>query len=410
MINENTIRLSSDGILTGTKIKPSASKSESNRSLIINALSGNLGQLDNLSDARDTQTMKRLLSSNDNLFDVLDAGTTMRFLTGYLAVTTKKKVTLTGSARMQERPIKVLVEALNSIGADIAYLKNEGYPPIEIGPFLGQETRSLSIPSNISSQYISAILMIAPVLPEGLKLELVGEVYSEPYIRMTLALMRKFGIAHDWNGQTIEINHQEYTPAEYTIESDWSGTSYWYGLVSLAQEGSMKLLGIRENSYQGDSVVDNIMSQMGVSSDYSDDTVELKKGATKESLAIDFKNCPDLAMTIMVSAAAQGIDLSMTGLESLKIKETDRIAAMQAELKKVNVALVELDQHHWRLETKDFHLKVDTLFETYDDHRMAMAFAPLCMLEPIQIEDPDVVAKSYPDFWEDLKKVGVTIV
>lgn len=410
MNDQNNILLSSISRLNDFPITPSSSKSESNRSLIINALSGNLGELQNLSDARDTQTMKRLLSSNEEVFDVLDAGTTMRFLTGYLAVTTQKKVTLTGSPRMQERPIRILVESLNNMGADIAYLKNEGYPPLEIGPFTSQKNNAIKIPSNISSQYISSLLMIAPVLPEGLKIELVGEIYSEPYIRMTLSLMEKFGIQYEWSEKTISIVHQDYFGAKYTVESDWSGASYWYGFLSLAKEGSLDLMGLRKDSYQGDSVIDNIMSQMGIKSSYFEGGVRLDKTGIEESLTLDFKNCPDLAMTVMVSAAAQNINLTMTGLESLKIKETDRIFAMQAELKKINVRLTEVDEHNWKMESDNFQLTPKTLFATYDDHRMAMAFAPLCMLEPIRIENPDVVAKSYPGFWEDLKSVGIQIV
>ncbi len=409
MSGQKSIHLSSNGVLTGTRITPSSSKSESNRSLIINALSGNLGELKNLSDARDTQTMKRLLSSNEEVFDVLDAGTTMRFLTGYLAVITQKNVTLTGSLRMQERPIKILVEALNSIGADITYLKNEGYPPVEISPFSRQKNNTLKIPSNISSQYISALLMIAPVLPNGLKVELVGQIFSEPYIRMTLSLMERFGIRHDWLGNTISISHQDYAGAEYTIESDWSGASYWYGLLSLAKSGSFDLTGLRKDSYQGDSVIDDIMSRMGVTSSYFEGGVKLGKTGIEKSFTLDFKNCPDLAMTVMVSAAAQNINLTMTGLESLKIKETDRILAMQTELKKINVQLIEVDEHNWKLESNNFHLTPETLFSTYDDHRMAMAFAPLCTLAPIRIKNPDVVAKSYPGFWEDLASVGANI-
>ena len=409
MNESKSIRLSSEGKVNAVSIRPSSSKSESNRSLIINALSGNLGRLQNLSDARDTVTMQKLLSSSESVLDVLDAGTTMRFLTAYLAVSTKKEVVLTGSSRMQERPIKILVDALNQVGASITYIKNDGYPPLKIGPFTGQKVNQLQIPSNVSSQYISALLMIAPSLPNGLAIELVGEIFSEPYIRMTLALMEKFGVNHTWSGQVITIEKQDYKGADYTIESDWSGASYWYGLMGLAQVGSMKLLGLRANSFQGDSIINQIMSKMGVSSSYTNEGVELSKGVSEDDINIDFKNCPDLAMTVMVAAAAQKINLTMTGLESLRIKETDRIAAMQNELAKVNVQLIEDDEHQWHLSSKDFDLKPETSFATYDDHRMAMAFAPLCMLEPIIIQDPGVVAKSYPGFWEDMKRVGIEI-
>ncbi len=408
-INKDIITLRSNGNLKKSEIKLSASKSESNRTLIINALSGNPSEIKNLSDARDTQTMKRLLSSTDEVLDVLDAGTTMRFLTSYLAVSTGKEVVLTGSPRMLERPIKILVEALNKLGTDISCLKNDGYPPLKISPFSEQKIDTLPIPSNISSQYISALLMIAPVLPNGLTIEVVGEIYSEPYIQMTLALMEEFGIQYEWLENIISISHQSYGSAEYTIESDWSGASYWYGLVSMSREGSVSLLGLRENSYQGDQAIKQIMKPMGVSSSYFDGGVKLNKYGIQNSPTIDFRNCPDLAQAVMVSAAAQKTNLTMTGLESLKIKETDRIVALQTELKKVNVNLIEVTEHNWQLDSTDFNLTPDTLFETYDDHRMAMAFAPLCMIKPIQIENPDVVAKSYPGFWEDLKSVGVEI-
>ena len=403
------ITLKSNGILKGTPIELSASKSESNRVLIINALSGNPSEIRNLSDARDTQTMKRLLESNDDVLDVLDAGTTMRFLTGYLAVTTQKTIELTGSARMQERPIKILVEALNELGASISYKKNQGYPPLLIGPFLGQKTDYIEIPSDVSSQYISALLMIAPVLPNGLTINLVGEVFSRPYIEMTLALMKHFGITHEWKGNNIIIRQQDYVSGTYTVESDWSGASYWYGLLSLAGKGEIDLVGLRQDSNQGDQKISRIMTNMGVTTRYMDDRLSLQKVDPGNSVSIDFKNCPDLAQTVMVSAAAQKIDLVMTGLESLRIKETDRIGALQNELSKVGAELVEEDSHHWRLESQKFELTPGTLFETYDDHRMAMAFAPLCMIGDIRIENPGVVAKSYPGFWSDLMKVGVEI-
>lgn len=405
---ENSIHLVSTGVMNSCEVRPSSSKSESNRTLIINALSGNPGGIENLSDARDTQTMKRLLSSTENTLDVLDAGTTMRFLTAYLAITTRQKVVLTGSARMQERPIKILVEALNALGADISYMKNDGFPPMEIRPFPGQKSNTFKIPSNISSQYISALLMIAPVLPKGLIIELVGEIYSEPYIRMTLALMERFGVHHHWEGQTIKIAPQEYKGGEYTIESDWSGASYWYSFVSLAKQGTIKILSLREQSNQGDQAIASIMKNLGVESEYTTDGVILTKIDNQNSVEIDFRNCPDLAQTVMVSAAAQKINLTMTGLESLKIKETDRIVALQSELAKTNVSMTE-DGATWHLNSEGFELKPNTQFETYDDHRMAMAFAPLCMIAPILVENPKVVEKSYPGFWDDLKRVGVAI-
>jgi len=263
------------------------------------------------------------LQSSDDLLDVLDAGTTMRFLTAYLAVSTKSTKVLTGSPRMQERPIKILVEALNRIGASIKYQNIEGYPPLFISPFEKQRTDIIKIPSNISSQYISALLMVAPVLPMGLTIELVGEIYSRPYILMTLEIMKKFGITFSWNGQVISIEPQSYSSGVYTIESDWSGASYWYGLVSLADSGSVYLKGLRAASYQGDQAIVGIMNDLGINSQFDADGVTLSKKISNSNLEIDFRNCPDLAQTVMATAAAKKVNLKMTGLESLKIKETD---------------------------------------------------------------------------------------
>ncbi|MEQ9424052.1 MAG: 3-phosphoshikimate 1-carboxyvinyltransferase [Cyclobacteriaceae bacterium] len=403
----SAISLKSNGSLKNAAVRLSSSKSESNRALIINALAGNKGELNNLSDARDTETMRLLLRSKDHTLDVLDAGTTMRFLTAYLAVQKNSRL-ITGTVRMQQRPIKILVDALLKLGAQIRYLKNEGYPPLEIAPMDTQLTNQLKISANISSQYISALLMIAPILPKGLNLELTGEIYSEPYINMTLALMEHFGVVHQRNRNQISIEPQPYKAAEYTIESDWSGASYWYSFVSLSQAADIKLLGLRKNSFQGDQAIAWIMEKMGVRSEFEADFVRLNKSNSKKSLELDFRECPDLAQTVMVSAAAQKINLKMTGLESLKIKETDRVAALQNELSKMNVELIE-DGNIWYLKSEKFDLKPDTIFETYEDHRMAMAFAPLSILAPITINEPDVVKKSYPRFWEHLKNVGVAI-
>lgn len=388
------------------EIKLNASKSESNRALIINALSGNISELHNLSNARDTDTMQRLLGSDEETLDVLDAGTTMRFLTAYSAVGPKKR-TLTGTPRMQQRPIKLLADALIELGAQAEYLKNVGYPPHSITPLKDQKADTLTIPGNISSQYISALLMIAPTLPKGLEIVLEGEIYSRPYIEMTLALMKHFGVKHDWSGQVIKIAAQKYESNNYTIESDWSGASYWYSLAALSDDVDLKLLGLRENSTQGDQEIATIMEHFGVKSEFSDKGVHLTKtDKLSEGMFIDFRSCPDLAQTVMACAAVKGIKLSMTGLESLKIKETDRIAAMQNELSKFDAKLIE-DEGVWTLEPGEFDLSKQIVIETYEDHRMAMAFAPLSLDFNLLIEEREVVNKSYPDFWSDLEKVGL---
>jgi len=384
----------------------SSSKSESNRTLIINALSGNQLQLKNLSDARDTQTMQRLLSERQPVWDVLDAGTTMRFCTAYLAIAGSGE-TITGSNRMKERPIKLLVDALRKLGAKIDYLEQEGFPPLRISAQKNNfQSQKISIPGNISSQYISALLMIGPILPDGISIKLIGEIFSRPYIEMTLALMDHFGIKSTWKNQSINIKSQRYQGRSYTIESDWSGASYWYSMVALNKESNITLRGLRARSFQGDQNIINIMSKMGVETEFISDGVELTSIPVSElNQTIDFKNCPDLAQTVMVVAAIKGIKLIMTGLESLKIKETDRIQAMKKELLKIGSLLHE-ENRYWKLTPGTIPENIETI-ETYDDHRMAMSFAPICMIKPLTIKNIDVVKKSYPGYWVDLKSVGI---
>jgi 3-phosphoshikimate 1-carboxyvinyltransferase len=392
--------------LSSRNISLPASKSESNRALILNAFCDNKGVIENISEARDSQTMIRLLESEEEELDVIDAGTTMRFLTAYLAVGNNKK-SLTGSKRMQQRPIGILVNALNELGANITYYKKQGFPPLTIKPFKDQNTSILNIRGDQSSQFISALLMIAPKLPNGLKLRLEGHVGSKPYIQMTLNLMERFGIESDWNGDTINITPQNYVPANYSIESDWSGASYWYALVALSTNASIKLLGLRQNSSQGDIAVISMMNQLGVMSTFEEDGVLLEKIPHSNEVSFDFSDCPDLAQTIAVTCAGKRIKCQMTGLESLRIKETDRIKALKSELKKLNTSFKEIEKGVWELNSK-FEAGINELsFETYEDHRMAMAFAPIATLQDITIQNPEVVTKSYPRFWSDLKQVGV---
>ena len=384
----------------------SSSKSESNRALIMNALSGNQLQLKNLSDARDTQTMQRLLSEKQPVWDVIDAGTTMRFCTAYLAIMGSGEI-ITGSDRMKERPIKLLVDALRRLGAKIDYLAQEGFPPLRISAQKNDtNAQEISIPGNISSQYISALLMIGPTLPDGISIELTGEIFSRPYIEMTLALMHHFGVNSTWKDQTIHINPQRYNAQSYTIESDWSGASYWYSMVALNQESSITLRGLRSHSFQGDQNIVNIMSKMGVKTEFKSDRVQLTSiPVTEINQIIDFKNCPDLAQTVMVVAAIKGIKLTMIGLESLKIKETDRVMAMKKELLKIGCLLNE-ENGIWRLKSGTVPEHLQTI-ETYEDHRMAMAFAPVCMIKATTIRNIEVVKKSYPGYWAHLKSVGI---
>lgn len=391
-----------------TTIQLSASKSESNRALVIKALSNEPIRLHNLSDARDTQTMMKLLTSDNQEWDVLDAGTTMRFLTAYLAVKGENH-TITGTERMQQRPIKVLVEALREIGASIEYLKNEGFPPLRISKLKTQQKDHIKVQGNISSQYISALLMIAPTLPKGLKLELTGEVFSRPYIEMTLGLMKQFGVSHEWADNTIAIAPQDYRSNEYTIESDWSGASYWLSMATLSGDNKIRLKGLRENSYQGDIRIREIMHGLGLTTNFDGEELVIQKSTTVAPMAIDFRTCPDLAQTVMVAAAGLKTPLQMTGLESLRIKETDRLAAMQKELAKFGVKLTEETPGFWEMEVTDQLPAGPVTINTYEDHRMAMAFAPLAQLVPLEIEDPDVVKKSYPGFWDDCRKYGLQV-
>lgn len=391
-----------------------SSKSESNRALIIDALTDFQGKVQNLASARDTQTMIRLLHSEEEVADVLDAGTTMRFLTAYFAATGQQKI-LTGTPRMCERPIGLLIDALRTLGADITYLKNEGYPPLRINGFTPTEANRISIRGDVSSQYISALLMIAPTLPTGLTIELTGAVGSRPYIEMTIEQMRHFGasVEADWTAQTVTVAPQPYIPTTFTVESDWSGASYWYSVVALAEEGSeLNVLGLKTRSLQGDSAIAAIMQPLGVASTFTEQGVTLTKIPAEASLTWDYTGCPDLAQTVAVCAALKGIPHTLTGIESLKIKETDRVLALQTELKKIGAELVEVEPNT-RYVVRSLQPQPNTSdipsVHTYDDHRMAMAFAPVAMRRSVIIEEPGVVAKSYPSFWEDFALVaGVT--
>ena len=392
-----------------TEIPLPSSKSESNRALIINALAGGKNNLSNLAEARDTQTMMKLLASDDAVADVIDAGTTMRFLTAYFAITGQHK-TMMGTPRMCERPIGILVDALRSLGADIQYVNQKGYPPIQLKGFHFSGNNHLQIRGDVSSQYISALLMIAPILPEGLVLEITGELGSKPYIEMTLKQMEAFGvkILRDWDNMKLTVPAQKYEPIPYAIESDWSGASYWFSVIALSEhpDAQLELLGLKENSLQGDSVIVQIMSHLGVKSDYTGRGFKLTKIPTKTSLAWDFTNCPDLAQTVCVVASAKKVPLVLTGIESLKVKETNRIFALQTELAKMGTKLEETEKNHTYLLTPASTLQTPTLsIHTYDDHRMAMAFAPLACLMDITIEEPDVVVKSYPSFWKHFEKI-----
>lgn len=384
-----------------------ASKSESNRVLVIDALTNGKNIITNLAEARDTQTMIRLLKKNPPVFDVLDAGTTMRFLTAYAAITNQHKV-MTGTARMCERPIGILVDALRTIGADIHYLNKEGYPPLAINGFSGQIASKIKIRGDVSSQYISAMLMIAPLLPEGLELELKGKVGSKTYIQMTLDLMRQFGIKIDWTENKIRVGHQEYHNTSLAVESDWSGASYWFSLLACSDSGTFFLEGLKENSLQGDAKIVEIMDCLGIKSTFKDGGVLLQKKEVSGLESWDFTHCPDLAQTVAVTCAILGQSSKFTGLESLRIKETDRIYALQQELARFHADLKEVEPNVFQV-IPSITMPHQVDINTYDDHRMAMAFMPLLTKTKVIIEDSTVVNKSYPSFWKHCKLAGIKI-
>ena len=384
-----------------------SSKSESNRILIIDALTDGKNHISNLAEARDTQTMIRLLTEDPEVLDVLDAGTTMRFLTAYAALTNRNKI-LTGTPRMCERPIGILVDALRTIGADIEYQKHEGYPPLQTRSFEKQLSNKVTIRGDVSSQYISALLMLAPTLPEGLELELTGKIGSRTYIEMTLQLMKQFGVEASWEDQTITVLPQQYQPTAYAVESDWSGASYWFSLLACADEGELLLKGLKSESLQGDAKIVDIMDGLGVHSEFNNEGVLLTKKEVTGLSRFDFTHCPDLAQTVAVTCAILGEKSTFTGLESLRIKETDRILALQNELAKFNAQLVEGDNGEFHL-IPSSGIPEEVFIHTYDDHRMAMAFMPLATKAKVTFEDGEVVNKSYPSFWKHTALAGFDV-
>lgn len=393
-----------------TTIQLPSSKSISNRVLIINALGNGTFRPENLSDCDDTQVMIRALASQNDTIDIMAAGTAMRFLTAYLAVTPGQRI-ITGTQRMQQRPIQVLVNALRELGAEIEYVANEGFPPLRItGSRLRKD--SISLPGNVSSQYISALLMIAPMLHNGLTIRLTSDVISRPYIQLTLQLMKEFGAQAGWvDEHSLKVKPTPYRSVPFYVESDWSAASYWYQMTALAADAEVTLPGLFEASCQGDSRVAELFRSLGVETCYGDKTVTLKKTRnTVKRLDYNFINQPDLAQTFVVTCALMNIPFHFSGLQSLKIKETDRMAALIKELGKLGYVLRESEGSVLSWEGERCEMPTDAAIDTYEDHRMAMAFAPACLVLPhIRINNPQVVSKSYPRYWEDLKQAGFTI-
>ena len=392
-----------------SRLQITGSKSESNRALLLQALYNGL-TIQNLSNSDDSKLMKNALSSKATNIDIHHAGTAMRFLTAYFAVNMGKTTILTGSERMQQRPIKILVDALNSLGADIGYIKNEGYPPLLIkGRQLSKKIVYLK--SDISSQYISALLLIAPSLKNGLELHLEGKITSLPYIKMTLALLDEMGVETKFEGNVIRVLPlSNQVSKTFTVESDWSSASYYYSILALSPVGTqIDLSDYKSESLQGDAVLRNIYKKLGVESSFSGTTLSLKKvqRPLPACLALDLSDAPDIAQTIVVSCLGLEIDCDLTGLHTLKIKETDRLLALKNEIKKLGTEL--------KITDNSLHLNnvaslnCDVHIATYNDHRMAMAFAPLALRASLYIENAEVVSKSYPNFWEDLKSLGFKV-
>ncbi|HLF52955.1 3-phosphoshikimate 1-carboxyvinyltransferase [Flavobacterium sp.] len=390
-------------------IQVSGSKSETNRLLLLQALYPNI-TLENTSNSDDSEVMLKALSSDETVIDVHHAGTAMRFLTAYFSIQEGRIVTLTGSTRMKERPIKILVEALRQLGAEIEYIENEGFPPIKItGKKLVQN--KVTLKADVSSQYISALLLIAPKLEHGLELTLEGTITSIPYIKMTLALLNEIGIETSFEGKKIIVKPQFIIHnSKFIIESDWSSASYFYSIGALADENiEIILSSYKENSFQGDSALAGIYKNFGVETIFKNHSIVLRKSShfKLENLNLELNETPDIAQTIAITCFGLGIGCHLTGLHTLKIKETDRLEALKTELSKLG-AKVMVTNESLTLEPSN-HINLNIKIATYDDHRMAMAFAPFAIKVPIVIENAEVVSKSYPDFWKDLETLGFGI-
>ncbi|WP_353779587.1 3-phosphoshikimate 1-carboxyvinyltransferase [Winogradskyella sp. 3972H.M.0a.05] len=402
--------LHKSSVLNNQTISITGSKSESNRALLLQALYPAI-QIENLSNSDDTQLMQAAFKNQSGLVDIHHAGTAMRFLTAYFATRSESDVILTGSSRMKERPIKILVEALRSLGSEISYLETEGCPPLKIkGKSITE--KEVELKADVSSQYISALLLIAPSLNNGLKLTLKGKITSVPYIKMTLALLNEIGVKTNFEENVIEVepfNEVQIETDTLVIESDWSSVSYFYSIVALSKVGTkLQLSSYKKDSLQGDSVLAEIYKEFGVETTFIDNAIILNKIEDVNDdtiINLDLSNAPDIAQTIAVTAFGHGIGCDLTGLHTLKIKETDRLVALKTELEKLGAKVHITDDSLQLFASKK--IKEDIAIDTYKDHRMAMAFAPLALRVPITINEHDVVSKSYPDFWTDLEKIGI---
>ncbi|RYJ39209.1 3-phosphoshikimate 1-carboxyvinyltransferase [Flavobacterium anhuiense] len=391
-----------------SQLNITGSKSETNRLLLLKALFPNI-TLANTSNSDDSEVMQKALIGNDEIVDIHHAGTAMRFLTAYFAVNEGREVVMTGSSRMQERPIKILVDTLRQLGVEISYEKEEGYPPIRIK---GKKVTAskVTLAANVSSQYISALLLVASKLENGLELTLEGEITSIPYIKMTLALLKDLDIQTSFQGNVIKVYPKQFVESkEMVVESDWSSASYFFSLVALSESAKITLSSYKENSLQGDSELVSLYEKMGVKTTFQNNKMTLEKvaGFNYQDVNFELNNTPDIAQTIVVTCLGLGIGCHLTGLHTLKIKETDRLEALKIELTKLG-ANISVTNDSLTLIKSD-NINHDVKIGTYNDHRMAMAFAPLAIKVPIIIEDAGVVSKSYPDFWNDLKTLNFQI-
>ena len=402
------VKLSHSNQICKGELNITGSKSETNRLLFLQAVLSEF-EIENISNSDDSKAMQAALTSNEKLIDIHHAGTAMRFLTAYFSNQEGREVVLTGSQRMQERPIKILVEALQTLGASISYEKKEGYPPLRIqGKTL--EGGSVSLPADISSQYISSLLLLGPVLKKGVELNLVGKITSVPYINMTLALLSKLGVKTDFKGQKIKVNYLASPQKnKLIVESDWSSASYYFSIAALSEAAEIHLTSYKADSLQGDSILRSVYEPLGVNSRIEGTKLILikKKVPLPDTIEWDLSKAPDIAQTLAVSCYGLGIGCDLVGLHTLKIKETDRLVALNQELSKLGATITVTE--------KSLHLSAGQNFikecsiPTYNDHRMAMAFAPLALKIPLSIEDAGVVSKSYPSFWEDLKQLDFKI-
>jgi 3-phosphoshikimate 1-carboxyvinyltransferase len=401
-----------DPIDIHASIQLNGSKSISNRALVIKALANDDFEIENLSNAQDTVTLNTILQNLSPEIDAGAGGTTYRFLTSFLC-TQPGKYVLTGSERMKERPIKVLVEALNQLGAKIEYLEKVGYPPLSID---GTNIKGgkITMPGDISSQYLSSLLMIAPKLSGGLELEWEGTLVSRPYLLMTLNIMEYFGAKYELNENSITVFEGDYIAKDFYVEGDWSAASYYYSIAALAKNATIELQGLNKKSVQGDAMIVAMMEDLGVSTTFHPEnhSVTLTKSkVSQRAFSFNFIECPDVAQTIIALLTGLKINGLFIGLQTLKIKETDRVAALRNEMAKLGANFEELDNAHWKLSFEE-NAKIETqpVIPTYEDHRMAMAIAPLCLVfGPLIIEEPNVVSKSYPKFWDDLKDLGFRV-